>query len=92
MTTSTKKTTTKSKRRGLDLTALKVMIVAGSMMATFIGANELAQASPFPITQAEPITTTVQAVTENRQAPGYESSTIPQLDIPEVVTRSRSSK
>ena len=84
-------------RRGLDLTSLKMMIVAGSMLATIIGAEQIATASDFTdsqteFVQAEPQVQTVTVQGTDGQVQTIELAPVPQLEIPEVVTRSRSSK
>ena len=88
---------TKSARRGVDLTSLKIMIVVGSMLATIIGAEQIAGASDFndsqlAINQAEILIQTVPAQTRSDRVQTIERAPVPQLIIPEVVTRSRSSR
>ena len=94
---------TKHPSRSTNLTSLKGMIVLGSMLATLYGARQLAEpAAPAPA--AEPgyvlvipeqppaVASLPSAQTLRRPSTTVTQPELPQLRIPQPITRGRSSR
>lgn len=82
---NTTKTMTK-RRRQADHSLLKTVLVVGSVLATFVGGELLANQAPLP--EPAPIVMVQIDSAETLQP----DSAIPQLKVPKPIARSRSSK
>ena len=96
---------TKRNPRSTNLNSLKGMIVLGSMMATLYGARQLAEpAAPTPAPAAQPnyvlvipepppaIASLAPVQIEGRPNTVITQPAVPQLRIPQPITRGRSSR